>query len=418
MKKETLIRADCFPLSAQSIPNSILSVLERFDRAEYEAYCVGGCVRDLLRGVAPHDWDLCTAASPDEVLALFSDVPCLTVGLKHGTVTVLWDGSPVEITTYRCEGDYLCHRSPSSVTFTRSLREDCVRRDFTVNAIAYHPGRGLRDFFGGQADLQNGVLRCVGDAHTRLTEDALRILRALRFSSVLGFSIHPDTDRAIKECAPTLVHISGERIVAELKKLLAGENAAAVLSDYADVIAVFFPPLSACGNPTGKSALQHAFSLCKAPQARLSACLCISGICASDTARHTLSALPFDNAFTDAVCALTEEAAAPPPTSMPAVRRALKRMSASTFEAGLLLHCALFPADADSAAHAHALCRTAIEDGLATRISHLAINGRDLSALGLRGKEIGRTLDQLLDAVIDGEIENTRQALLKRASRQ
>jgi len=241
--------ADTTALSAFALPVFIREILARFDAAGYEVFCVGGCVRDLMRGVTPHDWDLCTAALPEQTLALFADKTCLTVGIRHGTVTVMWEKHPVEITTYRCESAYVGHRAPSSVTFTPSLHEDCLRRDFTVNAMAYHPTVGLRDDFGGADDLRAGILRCVGVPAERFDEDALRIMRALRFAAVLCFQIDAETAAALHTCAPLLQSISGERIFAEFRQMLMGDHAPAILSEYADVIGIFYPPL---GNLRGQ----------------------------------------------------------------------------------------------------------------------------------------------------------------------
>ena len=168
------------------LPEHAAHAIRRLERAGFEAWAVGGCVRDSLRGVEPHDWDLCTSASPAQMQAVFADARVLTTGLKHGTLTVLTDGGPLEITTYRTEGGYSDGRHPDGVRFVTDIREDLARRDFTVGAMAWHPKRGLCDPFGGQTDLKNGVLRAVGDADTRFQEDALRILRGLRFASKLG----------------------------------------------------------------------------------------------------------------------------------------------------------------------------------------------------------------------------------------
>ena len=405
--------ADAVIPSAFAIPDSIGEILARFDCAGYEAFCVGGCVRDALRGTEPHDWDLCTSALPDQTAALFADKPCLDIGIKHGTLTVLWDGIPVEITTYRTEGAYIGHRTPSSVSFTPSLRQDCLRRDFTVNAMAYHPTIGLRDYFGGVRDLQSRILRCVGNPGERFDEDALRILRALRFSSILDFDIEAETAAAIHENASLLAEISGERILSEFRRMLTGTRAAALLSEYADVIGVFYPPLTGCAGM--EEQLHAAFSRCRTEETRLAAALCLCG-CTDETAvRKTLSRLPAKRVFSDRVAALTCSAALPPPVTETDLRR---RMSAESFghiTDRLTLHAALFPEHAAACANAAARCREIAASGAVTRISQLALNGRDLAALGFRGREIGEGLQSLLDAVIDGKAENTRPALFEYA---
>lgn len=410
MTANNTVNADTSVLSAFAIPDAVRDILARFDAAGLEAFCVGGCVRDALRGTAPHDWDLCTAALPGQTLALFSDKPTLTVGMKHGTVTVIWDGEPVEITTYRCEGAYIGHRTPSSVTFTPSLYEDCQRRDFTVNALAYHPAKGLMDFFGGKEDLMQGMLRCVGDPVERFDEDALRILRALRFSSVLDMEITPETASALHACAPYLADISGERIYAELRRTLNGVRAASLLADYADVIGVCIPPLIACKEH--REALMQAFLLCTADRTRLAAALYLCGITDTDRVRDALSALPCDRAFLDAVITLVRDAALPPPLSRPAMRRALSQAAEEQLKDRLCLHAALFPEDKEACGRAAVLCRTVIEAGDVTQLSALAVTGRDIAACGIRGRAIGQMLQILLEAVMDDRAENTKDALI------
>ena len=218
------------------LPEHAAHAIRRLERAGFEAWAVGGCVRDNLRGVEPHDWDLCTSASPAQMQAAFADARVLTTGLRHGTLTVLTDGGPLEITTYRTEGGYSDGRHPDGVRFVTDIREDLARRDFTVGAMAWHPERGLCDPFGGQTDLKNGVLRAVGDADTRFQEDALRILRGLRFASKLGFAIERQVHRL--DC------IAAERIREELTGLLCGRYVQRTLMAYADLITSALPELA------------------------------------------------------------------------------------------------------------------------------------------------------------------------------
>ncbi|MBQ7301846.1 MAG: hypothetical protein IJW77_18610 [Clostridia bacterium] len=402
--------ADAHTPSAFAIPAYIREILDRFDRAGYEAWCVGGCVRDALRGTSPHDWDLCTNALPEQTLALFSDKPCLTVGIRHGTVTVMWEKQPVEITTYRCEGAYIGHRTPSSVTFTPSLREDCLRRDFTVNAMAYHPSRGLSDFFGGADDLRARLLRCVGDARERFDEDALRMMRALRFSSVLDFDIEPETAAAIHAYAPLLNEISGERISSEFRRMLTGVRAAQLLCTYADVIAVFYPPLAGCSGQL--RVLNDAFAICHTAETRLAAAFRLCGCTNADDVRMILHFLPLDRAFSDAVTALVRDAALPPPVTRTDMRHALSRTAYGYLPEQLQLHAALFPDDRDACDASLTLYRAVTESGDTVKLSQLAVNGRDLAACGFHGPAIGKTLHQLLCAVMDDRVANTADALL------
>lgn len=226
-----------------NLPPYAGEVLEKLESAGFEAWCVGGCVRDALLGRAPADWDICTSALPEETKKALDGIPQAETGLQHGTVTALTQGGPVEVTTFRREGAYSDHRRPDKVEFTACLEEDLQRRDFTINAMAWHPQRGLRDCFGGREDLQAGLLRCVGEPARRFQEDALRILRCLRFQAVLGFAVEENTEKALRALACLLEGISGERVQAEMDKLLAGAYAEKTLRTYADVFRTLFPEI-------------------------------------------------------------------------------------------------------------------------------------------------------------------------------
>lgn len=228
------------------LPDYAETIIKRLNDSGYEAYAVGGCVRDLLLGETPKDYDFTTNASPEQILRVFSDCKRFDCGLRFGTVGVLLEGKTAEITTYRRDGGYTDHRRPDRVDFSESLSEDLKRRDFTFNAMAFAPSRGLIDPFEGREDLARRIVRAVGDPGLRFREDALRILRALRFASCLGFRIEEGTAAAIHGCAGLLKNISGERIYAELTKLLCGKGCGAVLREYPDVFAVFIPEISRC----------------------------------------------------------------------------------------------------------------------------------------------------------------------------
>ena len=209
------------------LPREVSGLIDRLEEAGYSAYAVGGCVRDTLLSLHPHDWDLCTSARPEEMQAVFRGERLAETGLKHGTLTVVIDHHPYEITTFRTDGTYTDHRHPDSVTFVEDVSGDLARRDFTVNAMAYSPRTGLVDLFGGRRDLENRVIRCVGTPADRFREDALRILRALRFASAYDFTLEAETDKALRLLAPTLKTVAAERIQAELLKLLCGPGGAA-----------------------------------------------------------------------------------------------------------------------------------------------------------------------------------------------
>ena len=231
-----------------TVPSGVLRVLHVLESAGFEAWLVGGCVRDHLRGIAPKDYDVTTSASAAQVTAAFDGFRVIETGVRHGTVTVISDAVPVEVTTYRIDGAYSDGRHPDSVRFTSEIADDLSRRDFTVNAMAYAPDRGYIDLFGGMNDLQSGIIRCVGEPQKRFGEDALRILRALRFASVLGFEIEPRTSQAIHQCKGLLERIAVERITQELFGLLCGVDAERILRQYSDVIAGIIPP---CGEMFG-----------------------------------------------------------------------------------------------------------------------------------------------------------------------
>lgn len=226
-------------------PEQVKTTLRRLHENGFAAYAVGGCVRDSLLGKTPLDWDITTAARPEETERVFSDCRLIETGVQHGTVTVLLDGLSLEITTFRVDGDYLDARHPASVAFTSRLKEDLLRRDFTVNTLCWNEQDGVVDLCGGLADLQNGILRAVGAPDRRFSEDALRILRGVRFASVLGFTIEPNTAESILRNRQLLTKVAAERIREEFSKLLCGKNVAAVLDRYREVIAVFIPEVRA-----------------------------------------------------------------------------------------------------------------------------------------------------------------------------
>ncbi len=226
-----------------AVPLGALSVLKRLEDAGHEAYIVGGSVRDILLGKIPSDFDITTSARPNETEEVFSDLHMIETGLKHGTVTVVSDGEPYEITTFRADGEYKDGRRPESVFYSDDLTTDLERRDLTVNAMAYSPKTGLIDVFGGSEDLKNGVLRAVGDPERRFTEDALRILRALRFSAVYGFRIEDGTALAAKRLCGRIALLSGERVFSELKKLICGDYAERILMEFPEIICEVLPEL-------------------------------------------------------------------------------------------------------------------------------------------------------------------------------
>jgi tRNA nucleotidyltransferase (CCA-adding enzyme) len=426
-------------------------VIEKLDAAGFDAYLVGGCVRDLLIGKTPGDWDVATSALPEEVIEVFDRGKAVETGIKHGTVTIVSDGLPVEVTTFRIDGGYEDGRRPAKVTFVRSLREDLARRDFTVNALAWRPDEGVIDYVSGVDDLKAGVIRAVGDADARLNEDGLRILRALRFAAVLSFRIEKDLSDSLHRNRGLLKNISAERIAAELRKLLAGDGVFEILHDYPDVLSVFIPeiePMIGFGqrHPFHQyDAWLHTIHTIDAvrpdPTLRLTmlfhdlgkpGCFSIGddgvghfyghGASGEEIARVRLRALKFDN---DTIRTVTElvrnhDARLTEKNTI----RWLNRLGETRLRQLLEVQ------QADASAHAGAYrggrlneiaeASNALNDIVASgqcfSLRDLAVNGADLISAGFReGKRIGQILSLLLNEVMEGAVPNEKEALIERA---
>ena len=384
-------------------------LLDTLHRAGYAAYVVGGCVRDSLLGLTPHDWDLCTSALPQQVMELFGAQRCIPTGLQHGTVTVKQSGALYEITTFRTEGTYTDGRHPDEVHFVPDVREDLARRDFTINAMAYNEKEGLVDPFGGQADLQSGVLRAVGVPRQRFTEDALRILRLYRFAARFGFAIDPPTAQAAQELCAHLDCVSVERIEEELAKLLSAPAPAAYLDE--KILGVVLPELS----PEALAAAKPVVDACPAGEralpVRLAALLLSLG---EDGIRRTLRRLRCSNACIEETAVLVREAVPGVPVSLNIyARRLLGKYNLCTVQRIAALGTALQPEHAADFAALSELAEQLDADGVCCRVSQLAVNGRDLMAAGVpAGPGIRKVLEALLDGVIREEYPNERQALL------
>ena len=384
-------------------------LLDTLHRAGYAAYVVGGCVRDSLLGLTPHDWDLCTSALPQQGMELFGEEKCIPTGLQHGTVTVKQGGGLYEITTFRTEGAYTDGRHPDEVHFVPDVREDLARRDFTINAMAYNAKEGLVDPFGGQADLQSGILRAVGVPHQRFTEDALRILRLYRFAARFGFSIDPPTAQAAQELCAHLDCVSVERIEEELTKLLSAPAPAAYLDE--KILGVVLPELS----PEALAAAKPVVDACPAGEralpVRLAALLLSLG---EDGTRRTLRRLRCSNACIEETAVLVREVVSGVPVSLNIyARRLLGKYNLCTVQRLAALGTALQPERSADFAALSELAEQLDADGVCCRVSQLAVNGRDLMAAGVpAGPGIRKVLEALLDGVIREEYPNERQALL------
>ncbi len=365
---------------------------------------VGGCVRDALLGKQPQDYDIAVNVPPEETEAAFAGYRVIETGLKHGTVTVVIGGENVEITSFRTDGAYTDLRRPESVRFTPELREDLSRRDFTVNAMAYSPEDGLTDLFGGRQDLADRVLRCVGDPDRRFGEDALRILRALRFAAVLEFTIEPETAAALRRSAENLTRISAERIFAELKKLLTGAACAKVLKEYRQVLEICLPALQGVP-PAAYAEAADAAGALRDGTLSFAALFAPPG---EEAAERTCRALKTDNRFRTEVCF----AVAHKDDAFSAPGQARRFLGAHGRERCLRL--LRFRAALGIGGGALAdVCKA--PDGLPASLADLNVNGGDLAALGAEGKRIGALLEALLERAAEGALPNERAALLNEA---
>ena len=390
------------------LPYEVEWVIGKIRDAGYEAFAVGGCVRDTLLGRTPEDWDVTTSARPEAVKAIFERT--VDTGLQHGTVTVLKNRKGYEVTTYRIDGEYHDGRHPDSVEFTPNLLEDLKRRDFTINAMAYSHETGIVDEFGGMEDLKAGIVRCVGRPEDRFTEDALRLLRALRFSAQLGFEIEESTYAAIKTIAPNLAKVSKERVQAELTKLLLSAHPERILllketGLSAQIVpgfdAVFAPALFSelSRLPAEKSLRWAGFLLCQSTK----------------QAEAVLKGLKMDNETIGNVSRMIEGAKETLPLEKPAVRRAMSRYTPYQLEGALKLKELMGSPDAGEIRR---LREEIIRDGDCVSLKDLAVKGRDLLEAGVeRGPMVGEILNHLFDLVLLHPEKNDRELLLKEVRR-
>ena len=437
------------------LPRTVENLIARLEQAGYSAYAVGGCVRDSLLSLQPHDWDLCTSALPEQMLEVFRGEHVAETGLKHGTLTVIVGHVPYEITTFRTDGNYTDHRHPDSVSFVKDVAGDLSRRDFTVNAMAYSARTGLVDLFGGQEDLARRVIRCVGVPRERFREDALRILRALRFASVFDFSLDPETEEALRALAPTLENVAAERIREELLKLLCGPGAGRILRAFPDVLSVIIPDLRPMIGYDQRNH-HHHFDLWEhtvqtvenvpaEPDLRLAMLLHDTGkpavrvlddkgeahyrghqAVSAEIADRVTEALRCDRETRDRVILLVRNHDIRMRTESGAVNldrsfllRRLNRFGEKDLRALIRIHRADRIAtgyssrereDRRMAERMDALDALLAEHPCFT-LRDLAVNGRDMQALGLRGPDVGSALQQLLEAVMDGKVPNKKDAL-------
>ena len=431
------------------LPDKVNKIIEILRAAGYEAYAVGGCVRDLVLGRAPNDWDITTSARPEETKRLFPRT--IDTGIKHGTVTIMLDKEGFEVTTYRIDGDYEDNRHPKEVTFTVSLEEDLKRRDFTINAMAYNEQSGLVDIFGGIRDIERGMIRCVGNAEERFTEDALRMLRAVRFSAQLGYQIEEQTQCAIRKLAPNLKLISAERIQAELVKLVTSVHPDYLRTAYeTGITEQILPEFDLCMETTQNNP-HHCYSVGEhilhsmqevAPDKVLRLGMLFHDIGKPQTltvdeegithnkghaiigekmTKEILRRLKFDNDTIDKVSKVVLYHDQEIGLTDSGVRRAVNRIGEDIFPILFDVRYADIQAQSDYKRE-EKLQKLAyikeIYDGILSRqeclsLKDLAITGRDLIAIGMpAGKEIGVLLKELLDIVLEEPERNTREELL------
>lgn len=436
------------------LPAQVELALSTLEADGFEAYVVGGCVRDSLLGRVPNDWDITTSALPQQIKTCFSDCRVIETGIKHGTVGVLLDGVLLEITTYRQDGEYPDNRHPAQVSFSTRIEDDLSRRDFTVNAMAYSPIRGMVDLFSGRADLKRGLIRCVGDPRTRFEEDGLRILRAVRFSSVLDFEIDKATADAVHASRSLLSNIAAERIREEFCKLLCGKGAVRILRAYVDVIGEFIPELlRAVG--FDQNTKYHCYDVFEHTLHALEEWkngdlvtglaillhdigkpLCYTedengghfkghapiGVELTDTILHRLR---FDNATIERLKLLVELHDLPIPAQPKAVKRLMQRLSDADIlrlmevkRCDRLAHAAFFRLPPPELEEIPLLVTQFRKEEACLHLKDLAINGNDLLSIGIpAGAQIGKILNRLLDAVIDEQLSNERAQLLEEAKR-
>ncbi len=437
-----------------TLPQGASAILDVLQAHGFDAYVVGGCVRDSLLGMTPKDWDICTSATPRQVEEVFAGHRILETGIQHGTVTILMDDGQYEVTTFRTDGIYSDFRRPDFVSFVKKVRDDLSRRDFTMNAMAYNQ-HGLLDLYGGAEDIRNTTVSCVGKADDRFQEDALRMMRALRFAAVYGFSIEGETAQAIHRNKDLLQHIAAERIRMELCKLLLGHHALSILLAYSDVLAVVIPEFSPCigfdqnnryHQYTVYDHMMYAVSRCKSDDLSVRLALFLHDIgkplCYSedengghfhghavpshDIAREVLGRLRFDNRTKNEVLELIlyHDSVIEPAAKV--VRRWLGKIGEDRFrqllsvrEADILAHTEGTQASRlERCSALRPILEKVLKEEQCFKLKDMSINGKDILALGIQeGKQVGVILQFLLDRIIAGDLENDREILLHEAAK-
>ncbi len=435
------------------LPEKAAETIECLESAGFETYVAGGCVRDSLLGRIPHDWDLCTAATPEQMKKVFSGKRILETGLAHGTLTLLTSGGPIEITTFRVDGKYSDGRRPDAVQFVSRLQDDLNRRDFTIGAMAWSPKRGLSDPFGGRSDLYNKILRAVGNPDERFSEDGLRILRGIRFASQLGFSMEPETSLAMRRQIGMLDSVSNERIREEFNGILCGRYVCRALRDFSDIIFYVLPelkPMLGCvqQNPNHlydvwEHSIRAVGQVPASPPLRLAMLLHDSGKPSCKTidenrighfhghskaskkiAEAIVRRLRYSNADSETITKLVEQHDMPLGGSEKIVRRRLAQLGEKRFrellavKKGDAVGQGTHPERIMELRDLERRLNMVISQDACFSLKQLAVNGSDIKALGLSGPKVGQMLQKLLEAVLDENINNDSAALLNFAENQ
>ena len=389
-----------------NIPKEVDKALNILHGNGFEAYIVGGCVRDSILGLHPSDWDITTSAKPNEISRCFRGYRTIETGIKHGTLTIIVDKMQIEITTYRIDGEYSDHRRPDKVSFTDNIKLDLMRRDFTINALAYNKNE-IIDLFGGIDDIRNKIVKCVGNPDERFNEDGLRILRALRFASVLNFDIEKNTSESIHRNKNLLNNISGERINTEFNKLLMGSNFRKIIVDYRNIIEIFIPNLNTLS--------------CEEMECRLNAMKELNSIILrltlllykAEAPNKILMSLKYDNKTIDTVKLLSsgiDEKIYSEPVN---IKRWLYKINYENLYNLIKIKKALFKSECKDLINSEKIMNEIIETNQCYSLKTLEIGGQDLIAAGIpEGENIGRILNKILDDVIEGKLKNERNVLL------
>ena len=388
-----------------ALPENVKYILATLEAAGYNAHIVGGSVRDLLLGKQPDDFDITTSALPEETKSVFATERTVDTGIQHGTVSLILEGRAYEITTYRLDGEYKDSRHPEAVYFTKKIEEDLSRRDFTVNAMAYNYTTGLVDPFGGREDLERKIIRAVGDADVRFGEDALRILRGIRFSSVLGFDIDEDTSIAIHNKAHLLKNVSAERIFVELKKMLSADHSYELILEYSDVLLTVIPSLEKICLPV-KEAFYSADFL-----SRIASIFYFSSNKPAKAFAEFCHDMHTDSALRDRGYAILSSVGMYNLTDVVSLKYLLHDMGEEGARALIRLEIILGKASPLSLSYIDEL----VASKVCYRLSDLKVGGSDMLALGVKGRRVGEILNSLLAAVIENKMPNDRDTLISYA---